>query len=91
MRIILLICVVVASSLSSPAFCDDGADDFPPPILHDPSLATSVYIPPAVTTADVAAVGSPRGAVTRPLPCSRTNPCAMATPAADYVRPARTD
>jgi len=91
MRPPILILVAAAWSLSSPAFGDDGSGDFPPPILHDPSLATSVYFPPAITTAGVATIGPALGTASqaRALPCSRTNPCAIATPAADFALPAR--
>jgi len=89
MRYPLLILVAAAWSFSGPAFCDDDSGDFPPPILQDPSLATSVYISPTVTTAGVATLEAPGGLRTRALACSKTNPCALATPAASSVVLAR--
>jgi hypothetical protein len=96
MRTPFLILVAVAwmSGWSSPALCqDDPSDDFPPALIHDPSLATSVYFPPTVTTAGVAYTGPALGASSRAgaraFACTPTNPCAMVTPAADSVLPAR--
>lgn len=77
---------------SSPAICDNAALSDLPPILPDPSLATSVRIPPSVATAGVAQVGPSLSATNRigsRGACASTNPCAMATPATDHVAPAR--
>ena len=90
MRAPLLILVMLAiGGWGSAALGDDGSDDFPPPLIHDPSLATSIYIPPLVVTAGVANTGAAPRARAPGLPCSRTNPCAMVTPTADSIAPAR--
>lgn len=94
MRASLLILVMLGiGGWSSATLGDDGSDDFPPPLTHDPSLATSIYIPPLVTTAGVANTGPDLGAMGRAgtpvLPCSRKNPCAWVTPAAGAMIPAR--
>jgi hypothetical protein len=91
MRLSLLILAAMAWGLSSPAFCDDAPDPPPPAFYDDPSLAASIHFQPAVTTAGVAATGPTLGAANRArtLPCTTTNPCAMATPAANSVLPAR--
>ncbi len=91
-RLLILAATACMSGWNSAAFCDDGlSDDFSPPILHAPALATSVHIPPAVATAGVAytspAFGAASHAVRRALPCSSTNPCAIVTPATDSVLP----
>jgi len=86
-----LFLILVATTLSSPAFCDDAPDAPPPAFFDDPSLAASVYFPPALATAGVADTGPALGTVNRTgrrtLACTPTNPCALATPAADFVRP----
>ena len=90
---------LVAAALniwSTPALSEGGALDDPlPPALSDPSLAASVRFSPASTNAGVASIGpalnSVANASAHPRACSNTNPCAMATPAADSVRPARAE
>jgi len=73
-----------------------GEDGPPPPaLLSDPSLATSAYFPPSTTTAGVAEVGSTLGSRTRSnarkLGCAPANPCAVTSPATDFVMPVRAD
>ena len=85
---LLVLAMLGIGGWGSAALGDDGSDDFPPPLVHDPSLATSIYISPLVVTAGVANTGAISRSSARPLPCSRTNPCAMVTPAADRVAPA---
>ena len=89
--------VLIASSLllaglwSSPALCDDISLSDLPPVLPDPSLATSVRLPATLTNAGAAQVGPSLSAASRAgarTSCTGANPCAMATPAADHVAPA---
>jgi len=93
MNRVILALAMVSVAWSSPAFCQDDLDIPPPALFHAPSLATSVYFPPALTNAVVADAGHAFGMVSRnsarPLPCTSTNPCAIATPAADFVPPPR--
>ncbi|HWU55593.1 MAG TPA: hypothetical protein VN175_08840 [Rhizomicrobium sp.] len=87
---VLILVAAWMSGWSNAAFCDDGSsDDRPPALLHDPSLATSVYFPPALTTAGVADTGpalslmKPRGSG-----CTVLMPCAVTSPPLDRaVRP----
>lgn len=90
MRQLLSLIAFSLNLASSPAFCDPSALSDLPPVLPDPSLATSIRFPPSLTTAGVAQVGPSPAATGRPYtPCTPANPCAMATPAADRVAPAR--
>jgi hypothetical protein len=77
---------------SNPSYCDDVSLSDLPPVLPDPSLATSIRLPANVTNAGAAQVGpslsAAAGAGARTA-CTGANPCAMATPAADRVAPAR--
>jgi hypothetical protein len=56
-------------------------------VLVDPSLKGSIYFPPGVATAGVAAVSAtPENLQPAKTPnCSSTNPCAIPPPAADRV------
>jgi hypothetical protein len=77
---------------SNIAWCNDEALSDLPPILPDPSLATSIRLPPGLANAGVAQAGPALSATVHlgaHAPCSGINPCAMATPAADHVPPAR--
>ena len=91
-RFLMVLSVLLIGLGSNPAFCDDISLSDLPPVLPDPSLASSVRLPATLTNAGAAQVGpslsaaSRAGARTR---CSGANPCAMATPAADHVAPAR--
>jgi hypothetical protein len=88
----IILALLFASLWSSQAFCDDISLSDLPPVLPDPSLATSVRLPATLTNAGAAQVGPSLSAASRAgahTPCTGANPCAMATPAADHVAPAR--
>ncbi len=80
--------LLFAGLWSSPALCDDISLSDLPPVLPDPSLATSVRLPATLTNAGAAQVGPSLSAASRAgnrTPCTGANPCAMATPAADQI------
>jgi hypothetical protein len=93
-RLPVFLVAAVLNIWSTPALSEGGALDDPlPPALSDPSLAASVRFSPASTNAGVASIGPALNSAVRvsarARSCSSTNPCAMATPAADHVPPAR--
>src|ERR1700742_4213071 len=55
-----------------------------PKPVQDPSLSTSRYFPPSLSTAGVAAIG-PSATAGHSVTCSTRNPCAVPTPARDRV------
>jgi len=90
-RALIIPSLLLAGLWNSPASCDDVSLSDLPPVLPDPSLATSVRLPAALTNAGAAQVGPSLSAASRAgarTPCTGANPCAMVTPAADHVAPA---
>ena len=69
-------------------YCQDSSEtalgDPEPQAVQDPSLSTSRYFPPSLSTAGVAAIG-PSATAGHSVTCSTRNPCAVPTPARDRV------
>ncbi|HET7086055.1 MAG TPA: hypothetical protein VFI23_14860 [Rhizomicrobium sp.] len=78
-----MVLVMAGCVAAGPAWCQ-VEDDTPPPALSvDPSLSTSIRVPPAAVTAGVADTGPALSSSGRALRCSALTPCAATSPAAD--------
>jgi hypothetical protein len=95
MRNSILLLIVAASLIwSSNGFCDESegspmVDPLPPP-MQDPSLSTSRYFPPSLTTSGVAQIGPARGSVNgHSHGCGAPNSCALPPPDLDRAVTAR--
>jgi len=88
---ILLSFMAVSLIWSSSGFCQDSeggplGDPLPPPV-QDPSLSSSPYFSPSLTTAGVADTGRALGSMNATYPtghgCNVVTPCALPPPALD--------
>jgi hypothetical protein len=100
MRKTLFVALVASLVLagSGSGFCQDSEGplgDPIPPAVQDPSLSTSRYFKPSLTTAGVADMGPTLGSSKKVsaghqgIACSVTNPCAVPSPALDRAVAAR--
>ena len=88
---ILLSFMAVSLIWNSSGFCQDSeggplGDPLPPPV-QDPSLSSSPYFSPSLTTAGVADTGRALGSMNATYPtghgCNVVTPCALPPPALD--------
>jgi len=77
--------LIILPATAVAALCEDQDDPLPVPI-QDPSLATSVYFPPALITKGIANTG-PALSLAKPggSKCTVLMPCAVTSPALDHA------
>jgi len=91
MPVRIFVTLILIAGWTGRAYGEDGPlDDPPPAVMEAPSLASSIFFPPSLVTAEAADTGAALDSgetkiSVRASRCSSTNPCAVPSPARDHV------